>query len=147
RSNAGRWSLLYDSKATHLLCVALGPDGSVFAGSDGEGLIYRVGRDGKATILFDAPQAEIRTLLVTADGVLYAGTAAESGGGGGTRNSLFLTKASSPHPLDGPPPDRAAMVRGDDEAGILSVTQSQALPLAQARPQGPRGGSATPRPI
>ena len=78
RSQRGRWSLLYDSKATHLLCVAIGPDGSVYAGSDGEGLIYRVSPDGKATILFDAPQSEIRTLLVAADGTLYAGTAAES---------------------------------------------------------------------
>ena len=30
--------------APHLLCVAVGPDGAVYAGSDGEGLIYRVGR-------------------------------------------------------------------------------------------------------
>ncbi len=43
-----------------MLCLAIGPDGSVYAGSDGEGLIYRVRPDGKATILFDAPQAEVR---------------------------------------------------------------------------------------
>ncbi len=47
-------------KATHLLCLAIGPDGSVYAGGDGEGLIYRIFPDGKATILFDAPQAEVR---------------------------------------------------------------------------------------
>ena len=31
RSREGRWSVLYDSKSTHLLCVAVGPDGSVYA--------------------------------------------------------------------------------------------------------------------
>ena len=75
----GKWSLVYDSKASHLLSVAIGPDGSVYAGSDGEGLIYRVSPDGKTSILFDAPQPEIRCLLWGADGALYAGTAAESG--------------------------------------------------------------------
>ena len=67
--------------ASPRICSAwrLGPDGSVYAGSDGEGLIYRVGPDGKTTILFDAPQAEVRTLLVAADGTIYAGTAAEAG--------------------------------------------------------------------
>ena len=79
----GKWVLLYDSKATHLLCLAIGPDGSVYAGGDGEGLIYRIQPDGKATILFDAPQAEVRSLLWAGDGALYAGTAAEAGGGNG----------------------------------------------------------------
>ena len=44
RSRDGKWSLLFDSKATHLLCVAVAADGTIYAGSDGEGLIYRVGR-------------------------------------------------------------------------------------------------------
>ena len=61
---------MYDSKATHLLCVAIAPDGRVYAGSDGEGLIFAIGRDGKATVLFDAPQSEIRTLAVGGDGAL-----------------------------------------------------------------------------
>ena len=39
---SGRWSST--ARQSHLLCVAVGPDGTVYAGSDGEGLIYRVGR-------------------------------------------------------------------------------------------------------
>ena len=83
RARDGKWSLVLDSKATHLLCVAVGPDGTVYAGSDGEGLIYRVGRDGKVSVVYDAPQAEVRTLLIAPDGALYAGTAAEAAGGRG----------------------------------------------------------------
>jgi hypothetical protein len=150
RSREGRWSLLYDSKATHLLCVATGPDGSVFAGSDGEGLIYRVNRDGKPSILFDAPQAEIRTLLVAGDGALYAGTAAESGGGG-SRNSLFLTRGGPLQAPDGQPGDRLAGAGGEDPTGLVESARRLAPAMAQPRPSGPRapqaGGSASPRPI
>ncbi len=62
----GRWSL-FRQQGPH--CVPGDrPDGSIYAGSDGEGLIYRVLHDGKATIIFDAPQSEIRTLLWGGDG-------------------------------------------------------------------------------
>jgi hypothetical protein len=149
RSHEGRWSLLYDSKATHLLCVAIGPDGSVYAGSDGEGLIYRVGPDGKTTILFDAPQSEIRTLLVTADGALYAGTAAEAGGSGGTRNSLFLTRADASQLLNGPGADRAFGMSGEDAARAVRAVQGGPTtpPASRPAPRPPQGGSAAPRPI
>jgi hypothetical protein len=148
RSHEGRWSLLYDSKATHLLCVALGPDGSVYAGSDGEGLIYRVGPDGKATILFDAPQAEIRTLLVAADGALYAGTAAEAGGSGGARNSLFLSRADASGLLNGPGTDRS-FGRGSDDASAYraALQNAPATPPSRPSPRPPQGGSAAPRPV
>ncbi len=145
RSRDGRWSLLYDSKATHLLCVALGPDGSVYAGSDGDGLIYRVGPDGKATILFDAPQAEIRTLLVAADGALYAGTAAEAGGSGGTRNSLFLTRTDATGLLNGAVADRA-FGRGVEDTA-LTLAAFQDVPTSRPASRPPQGGSASPRPI
>src|SRR5262249_19016136 len=148
RSQDGRWSLLYDSKATHLLCVAPGPDGSVYAGSDGEGLIYRVAAGGKATILFDAPQAEVRTLLVSPDGALYAGTAAEAGGGGGTRNSLFLTREGSPSSPGGLPARRVGGFEVEDGSGVVHLVQDPSPRGAPARPQAPRssqGGSAAPR--
>ncbi len=149
RSPEGRWSLLYDSKSTHLLSVAVGPDGQVYAGSDGEGLVYRVGRDGKATILFDASQSDIRTLLVTPDGTLYAGTAAEAGGTGGTRNSLFLTRSGSARPLDPGGPERVLGGRGEEDAAVISVMQTPpAQPGSPGRsPRPPSGGSAVPKPV
>jgi hypothetical protein len=148
RSREGRWSLLYDSKSTHLLCVAIGPDGSVYAGSDGEGLIYRVARDGKATILFDAPQADVRTLLAAADGSLYAGTAAEAGGSGGSRNSLFLTRSGSVHSLDANEADRSPADRVDGDGAVRVAQSPPASPgLPGGRPRASQGGSAAPRPI
>ena len=91
--------------------MAVGPDGSVYAGSDGEGLIYRVGPDGKATILFDAPQSEIRTLLVAADGTLYAGTAAEAGGSSSGRATRCSSRERDASTSPGDPgADRASVM-------------------------------------
>jgi hypothetical protein len=149
RDRSGRWTLLYDSRSTHLLCVAIGPDGTVYAGSDGEGLIYRIARDGKATILFDAPQSDIRALLVAADGTLYAGTAAEAGGSGGARNSLFLTMAGSPRASDLGGSARDPASPGDAEVtAIRAVQASPAQPGSPGRPaRPPAGGSAAPKPV
>ncbi len=125
--------------------------GSVYAGSDGEGLIYRVARDGKATVLFDAPQAEIRTLLAAADGTLYAGTAAEAGGSGGSRNSLFLTRgglATGPRRRDESRAERSRPARTTREPRCGSRRprpRRSARPAARPRPPG--GGSAAPRPV
>ncbi len=152
RARDGKWSLLYDSKATHLLCVALGPDGIVFAGSDGKGLVYRITPEGKATILFDAPQSDIRTLLLAGDGALYAGTAAEAGGGSTTRSSMFLTQGGLPQTLDGAGPDRPdngmPPHRGDEGEPVkASDGPAQALAQGRASPRSAPGGSAAPRPV
>ena len=49
------------------------PDGTLYAGTDKGGLVYRIDAKGKGFVSVQAPQAEVRRLLVTADGV-YAGT-------------------------------------------------------------------------
>ena len=143
KRESGKWSLLYDSKAAHLLCVAVGPDGSVHAGSDGEGLIYRIGRDGKASVLFDAPQSDVRSLVVTADGTLYAGTAAEAGNTSGNRNSLFLS-FSRPTPHDAG--DRVPTAAGSARPDAIQDAQVPAKP-PQDTSKPPTPGSASPRPV
>ena len=155
RSAQGNWSLLYDSKSTHLLCLAVGPDGSIYAGSDGEGLVYRVSPEGKATIVFDAPQSEIRTLLWGGDGALYAGTAAEAGGGNSSRSSMFLAQGAVPQLLEGGPlaSDGLLPPPSQDDQLKRAAVQKGAPPGASAQPgrpaggRGPGGGSASPRPI
>ena len=110
--------------------------------------------DGKATILFDAPQAEVRALLWAGDGALYAGTAAEAGGGSPARGSLFLTQGGDgPRFLDGPGFDRgpgAPFQGGDDRAsagtGPGSSGRPRPAPGSRARDR-PGGGSASPRPV
>jgi outer membrane protein assembly factor BamB len=49
------------------------PDGWA-VGTGNEGKVMKIGRDGKVSLLFDAPEAEVFALWADADGTLFAGT-------------------------------------------------------------------------
>lgn len=70
----GTSCVYYHTQQEHILCVALGPDGTLYAGTDKAGLVYRIdAKSDKGFVIFSAPQAEVRRLVVTADAV-YAAT-------------------------------------------------------------------------
>ncbi len=68
-----------DAQQNNLLCLARDRHGRICVGTDTDGLIYRVTvqDDGQVDtfVLYDAPEPEIGTLLITEEGVLFAGTA------------------------------------------------------------------------
>jgi len=64
--------LFFKSDEPHIRCLAFAPDGSLIAGSDGSGLIYRVDKAGQGFVLFDAPRREITALAVSPSGTIYA---------------------------------------------------------------------------
>ncbi len=67
--------LVYDSPASHILSLAAGGDGILFAGGD-NGSLYRVTiNTEEASVLFAAPQGVLQALEVV-NGTVYAGTAA-----------------------------------------------------------------------
>ncbi len=70
------------TKQEHVLCLARGEGAALYAGTDKQGLIYRVDAQGKGFVLYQAPQGEVRSLLVSRDAV-YAGTAAPTKKRGG----------------------------------------------------------------
>jgi len=76
---AGQLVEVLDTAQANVLCLAAGPGGTVYAGTDTDGLIYRLTAqaDGSyaAFIAYDAPEPEIGALLVMPDGTVYAGTA------------------------------------------------------------------------
>jgi hypothetical protein len=78
--DGGAWARVLDSPQPHLLCLAQAPDGSIYAGSDGEGLVYRVSPDRKVSVAYDADPSEIHALAVGPDGAIYAASAASEGG-------------------------------------------------------------------
>ena len=65
-------SLLFDTDETHVISLAVDARGNLIAGTDPGGLVLRVGVDGKAFALFDAPLREIHALAPAADGSVYA---------------------------------------------------------------------------
>ncbi|WP_428386175.1 hypothetical protein [Mucisphaera sp.] len=63
----------------NVLSLVVGADGeTLFAGTDGEGLVYRVRiveGEPEVYVMYDAPEPEIASLVVTTDGSLLVGTA------------------------------------------------------------------------
>ena len=64
--------LLFRSGDQHIRSLAVAPDGTIYAGSDGAGIIYRIAPDGKAFGLYAAPKHEITALALDSAGNLYA---------------------------------------------------------------------------
>src|SRR5262249_15218938 len=90
----GKASVFYETKQDHVLCLAAAPDGQVYAGTDKTGRVYRIDPNGQAFVLCQAPQAEVRTLLLT-DGVLYAGTSATKKRGGSSGGGDSASKSTA----------------------------------------------------
>ncbi len=67
-------SLLAETAAPFLWTVIGGPDGTLWAGSGNEGQVLKVGKDGKLSTFFDAPELEVHALAAAPNGGLYVGT-------------------------------------------------------------------------
>src|SRR6476469_9258881 len=65
---------LYDSAAPFLWTAVTGPDGSVYAGSGNEGIVYRIDPSGRGSMFFDAEELEVHAIAVAPGGGLYVGT-------------------------------------------------------------------------
>jgi len=69
-SSDGEVESLYDPPDRHVICLAAAGD-RLYAGTSQEARIYEIA-EGRARLLYAAPQQEIHDLLPAADGFLYA---------------------------------------------------------------------------
>ncbi len=86
RSLGGSWELVFKSPHGQLLALAVSANDSVITGGQG-GLLYEVKPGGSARVLYDAPEPEIRSILIGPDGSIFGATASEPLEGGRTRDS------------------------------------------------------------
>jgi hypothetical protein len=56
------------------LSVLLTPEGVTYLGTGHGGKVYRIGKDGKADLYFQAPEMDVTCLALDQKGALYAGT-------------------------------------------------------------------------
>jgi sugar lactone lactonase YvrE len=64
---AAKPEVFFKSDEQHIRCMTFDHEGNLIAGSDGSGLIYRIGKDGKGFIVYDAPKREITAVAVGTD--------------------------------------------------------------------------------
>ncbi|WP_245536253.1 hypothetical protein [Terriglobus roseus] len=65
-------TVFFHSGDQHIRSMLVAPDGTVYAGSDGAGIVYRISPDGKPFALYAAPKHEITTMALDAADNLYA---------------------------------------------------------------------------
>ena len=68
----GTAQVYFDAPEEHLMSVAVGPDGTVYAGASDKAKLYRITGPGRATVLYDFARTEVRAIDVTDKGVVYA---------------------------------------------------------------------------
>ena len=143
--------VLLDTEAHHVLCLAAGPDGALYAGTDGEAVVYRWA-DKKAFILYDAAAKEITALATDADGNLYVG--ASSGEAGRTAGVTIKAAPAKPpagaKPTSGAaaptarPGDAPASSKASPTRAALAKANKLANRVKAARPTGSAGAAARP---
>src|SRR5574338_431310 len=63
-----------ETSAPVLWAVIPGADGGYLVGSGNEGKVFRVSRDGKTSVLFDAGELEVHAIAPAPGGAVYVGT-------------------------------------------------------------------------
>ena len=61
---AGKAQVYYKSEEAHLVSVAVGEDGTVYAGSNGKALLYKLTGAGRATVLHDFKADDVKAIVV-----------------------------------------------------------------------------------
>jgi hypothetical protein len=68
----GKADVYYKSEEPHLVSVAVGPNGEVYAGSSGKALLFKIAAVGRATVLYDFPGEEVKSIMIAPNGSLFA---------------------------------------------------------------------------
>jgi hypothetical protein len=66
--------VLYDTESPYVWCLARDAKGNLYAGTGSDGKVFKIDKDGKASLYFDAPELEVHALALGADGKLYVGS-------------------------------------------------------------------------
>ena len=67
----------FSSDEQHIRCLLFEKNGSLVAGTDSGGLVYRIDKSGKGLVIYDSPKAEITALTESSDGMLYLAAVGE----------------------------------------------------------------------
>jgi hypothetical protein len=75
----GKSQVHFDAEDTHIVSLAVGPDGKVYAGTSGKALLYRIDAPGRASVVYDFDADDVSAIAIAKDGTVWA-TANKYGG-------------------------------------------------------------------
>jgi len=107
-------SLLVSTNQTHVISLAVTPQGDLIAGTDSGGLVLRVSPEGKTFALFDTQLREIHALAPAADGSIYALALSEAAA---TARAPSTPAVTPPQPSVGMRPSTSVTITAIDESG------------------------------
>jgi hypothetical protein len=67
----GSTSVYFTTDEPNLVSLAVADDGTVYAGSQGKGLLYKITGPGRATVVEDFAQDEVKAIAIGKDGALF----------------------------------------------------------------------------
>lgn len=79
KNPSARPEKFFSSDEQHIRSLLFAKDGTLYAGSDGRGLVYRIAPGGKAFVLYEAPKQEISAMALDPAGNLYVAALGEKG--------------------------------------------------------------------
>jgi hypothetical protein len=123
---SGDAEVLLESRDSHVRALAVLADGSILAGTAGQGLIQKIAPDGKIETVYDAAHPEVLSFAVAPGGVVYAALLASEA------SSVDL---SAQRPASGSKDDKS----GDgDEAVVVTTTGDATIGSRSAGFKGAR---------
>jgi sugar lactone lactonase YvrE len=119
---AGKTSVVYTSKDSHIFCLAATPDGTIYAGTGPTGKLLRVTSDGKVTTAADDLDSYVWSLAYDADSKsVYAGTGPKGKiyrlPAAGKTEVFYTTKQE--HILCLALGDKGTLYAGTDKGGLI----------------------------
>src|SRR5689334_633535 len=107
-------SLLVSTNQTHVISLAVTPQGDLIAGTDSGGLVLRVSPEGKMFALFDTQLREIHALAPAADGSIYALALSDAAA---STHAPSTPAVAQPQPTEGATPTTSVTITAIDETG------------------------------
>ena len=136
-AGASTADLYYETGQANVTALAFGPNGSLLAGTDPNGLLYEISTPGKATVLYDSSLPEIRSIATDAKGFIYfaamgGALSTRTGTGSAVSQSTAAVVASSPTVITVSEAKENAVNTDNDQSGVkVAGDASKASSAAQ----------------
>jgi hypothetical protein len=125
---APRFTQVFDTEQAFVWSTAADAAGNVYLGTGHDGRIFRVGADGRGSLLYDAAELDVTALAVGRDGALYAGTSPDG--------KVYRVAADGRAETYFDPPDKYIWSLAVMQDGALAVGTGDAGKIYRVRAAG-----------